>query len=326
MQAQQSELLLEDIARRTHSQYHADENIPQVFIIGSIGAGKSSFLHAVHKSLQYHNAWIRIKQKRATSSNQLLIQRVKYNIRRANATVEPEEMTLYTCLEGKIIPLQMTAEGSHENAKHLSQRKPDDDVKEPDVVVFCLDLSFADYLFKNRWWARERIAKGTYGGYRWKLEEEITFKKDLNTSVYISFVESVKACHYWKKDGAVIIPLFTHYRSVGKEGLSELMEGSLLDRIDDKIDQDISTGQVHAMPYVYDEKNHHDRMTRLSALFSCEPIPIDSRVKSLYGVEEAAYRIAIAATGKADLRLVSFSNQRKDNEKLVKYSTLAGTR
>lgn len=338
MQPHQRDKLLEDIAQRTHSEYQDGENIKKVLVVGSIGAGKSSFLYAVHKQLQYFNACIRIEQKRATSSNQLSIQRTTKNIRRANATIEPEKLVLYTHSEKGIIPISIIAEGSHENAKKVLRTYEDITANHFKAVVFCLDLSFLDYLFKNQYWEREWSTESPFGGYVYSLDEDLRFKGDLNTCVYNSLLASIHNCDDWKRQGATIIPLLTHYWSVDYNRKKELLDGNILDNIDEKIDDDYESKIpiLSDLMRVYEEETQTTRrVMKLSELFNCLPIPVDSRTKHPFGVEEAAYQIALAAIGNPRednitekdglssncLRLISFSNHRKDTERVVKYKS-----
>ena len=60
--------LLEEIAGRTHPEYQDEDSIRRVFVVGSIGAGKSSFLYAVHKQLQYSNDKLYKKERNSKES------------------------------------------------------------------------------------------------------------------------------------------------------------------------------------------------------------------------------------------------------------------
>jgi len=324
MQPHQRDKLLEEIAGRTHPEYQDEDSIRRVFVVGSIGAGKSSFLYAVHKQLQYSNAGIRIEQKRATSANQLSIQRTLHNVRRANATIEPEKLVLYTYSEKGIIPIDIVAEGSHENAKRLLREGEEINANNFKVIIFCLDLSFLDYLFKNTYWDSEWSTESSFGGYVHNLDEYSKFKGDLNISVYKSLLVSIKKCDYWKRQGVTIIPFLTHYWSVEQDRKKELLEGNLLDKMDDKFDADYSSQTIssYLMQIYQEETKKMRRIVKLSELFDCAPIPVDSRTKHPYGIEEAAYQIALAVTGKEELRLISFSNHRKDTKRVVKYKSL----
>ena len=310
MQQEQTKQLLEEIAANTHPDYI--ENVPQVHIIGSIGAGKSSFLHGIHKYLRMYNAGLQIEQKRATSANQLGIQRSK-GIFRANATVEPERLRVYNVANEKYIPVDFLAEGSHESAKKLYRFHENE--RYPNAVVFCLDLKFLEHLYINK--ENLLLVSDTFESpiYEREFLSEIgeIFKDDFIYETLNSFAYSIKKAAFFSEVSVPIISIATHYKQITKKSsiYNQLIDNSLhkylelFEYIGNRLDQ------IFFLP---------NEFNFLKKIFE-NPICIDSRSKSLYGIETAAHQIAAIATriNPEELKLVSFSNQMLDNQKLIKY-------
>ncbi|MFH0701216.1 MAG: hypothetical protein V2A62_02145 [Candidatus Woesearchaeota archaeon] len=364
MQKVQTAVLLEEIARNTAPEYQ--KNVPPVFIIGSIGAGKSSLLHGIHRELRYSNAGIGIESKRAHSARQLLKQRMG-GVHRANATTEPERLQVYTYNQTGFVPIDFIAEGSHESAKKLIYGEDSIDyVNIPNAAVFCLDLSFLDYLFQpGRKLASEETLE-IHNDDTFMIDEhkERLFKSEINLAVYFSLLHAKEHIVWWKKQGVPIIPVATHYRELPSDSqvTKLLAEGKLLTALDefiarrlegpfyDKVKAGTATREEERTYYQESPCQSYERGLNngvsFSQLLTNPIIPIDSRpkpperkevpkadpskkervyhFKHLYGIEEAAYQIAIAATrGKhPELRLVSFSQQVPDTERVVKYISI----
>ena len=315
MQQEQTKQLLEEIAANTHPDYI--ENVPQVHIIGSIGAGKSSFLHGIHKYLRMYNAGLQIEQKRATSASQLLIQRNK-GIFRANATVEPETLRVYSYSNRKYLPIDFLAEGSHENANKLTYSESK---KKPNALIFCLDLSFLEHLHLNRSNNYDLLGDFIFQpSYDIDPPEDAKkFKNDLDYKVYESFINAIKTATLLSEKSIPIIPIATHCQQIKED--SPIYK-SIIEKSFQKSIELIQYIEKELNRIVLNKKDMHI----MNKIFE-NPICIDSRSKSLYGIETAAHHIISTATGinPEELKLVSFSHQMDNTDKTIKYNNVKRT-
>jgi len=324
MNLEQRNLLLEEIAAKTSPDYSTPA---QVYIVGSIGSGKSSLLHGIHRELRYSNAGLEIKSNRAHSRGQLMKQRIN-EVRRANATLEPEDMKVYAYDTSGIIPLQLIAEGSHTKAKKLITlgREEDKKINLPATAVMCLDLTFLEYLFQPKIHLVMERCLDTDDFDLGLRFEGMTFKSDLNTAVYLSLLRARKDVQQWKKKGIPIIGIATHYHQLTKDSTAkrELSQGKLLEHLDTFVLNRDETKKDNGFGSKGIESGLCYQATPFSQLFDSPLLSVDSRSRVPYGIEEAAYQIALAATGNKhpDLRLVSFSHHVPDKERVVKYNSL----
>lgn len=345
----QRESFLEEIADKIHPL--ALEAIPQVYVVGSMGAGKSSLIHGIHNQLKYSNMGLRIDQRRKIPAGEVYDFKIKYRVKRNNATIFPETSTIYTHSTGGIIPIEMQVEGSHPKAEKLFARET-----VPNAVVFCLDLLLIANLLDKR-----TVMKR---GEEWRTQKFVQpnyFKCEPNYLVFVSLLEALDHTAYWKELNVPVLAVGTQYQKVidraekkdsdfnkrlsektwedifledekipgiieteintqaglCSEVLSAISSNLLLELVQ-KIIRDVASG-TEKVDSVTSVKT---QAPPLPKLFS-EVLLVDSRHPSRSGIEEAAYRIARAALPQFDdLRLVSLSHQVPDTERVVKYISL----
>lgn len=347
----QRELFLEEIAEQIHP-FVLEQGIPQVYIVGSMGAGKSSLIHGIHNQLRYTNQGLVIDQRRILPNREEVYQyKRETEIHRNNATFFPETSTVYTHSADGIIPLEMQVEGSHPKAEKLFDRGT-----VPDAVVFCLDLLLVANLLDDRTvvkrdnkWRTEKFVQPNY------------FKCEPNYLVLVSLLEALNHTAYWKEQNVPVLAVGTQYqklidRAEKKDSdfirrLSQKTWGEMFikdEKIPEIIDAEINAQAGLCLEVlsalssnlllelvqriIRDRASGTERVDYatsvqtqtppLPELFS-EVLYVDSRHPSRCGIEQAAYRIARAALPSFDdLRLVSLSHQVLDTERVIKYTSL----
>ncbi len=339
--AAQRESFLEEIAEKIPFEYR--EHPPQVYIIGSIGAGKSSLIHGIHTQLRYTNRGLKINQRRKVKTKEEVWElRKKHKIHRRTGTFYPESSLIYTHSSPGIIPLEIQVEGSHPSAEKLFSRETT-----PQVAVVCLDLTFIAYLLNQE--ADTTTDVFIKSGY---LFQRHRFKNEETHKIYISLLEALDQAAYWKEQDVPVLALGTHYLECKRVASGhtdrewKIISGhtddpetkkQYLDSYTDNHQTVIEAITNHKLLHliqqtIQERKTGKERKEYSTSVpTQAPPLPqlfselflVDSRYRSRYGVEEAAYRIARAALPQFDdLRLVSLSHQVPDTERVIKYISL----
>ena len=105
---------------------------------GTTGAGKSTFLGAVHTSLGYSQAQISVSRGRQTTKGGIYCQRMK-GVIRGNATVESvDTLPVFVYSNGEVLKMSLNAPGNHYMAKS--------DDGAIDTYLFFLDLTLYQHI------------------------------------------------------------------------------------------------------------------------------------------------------------------------------------
>ncbi|MBI2575752.1 hypothetical protein HYV84_00940 [Candidatus Woesearchaeota archaeon] len=102
--------------------------------IGTVGAGKSTFLAGVHQELGYSNIGARIKRGRPMHVTSFYGAHAFGRTTRSNATLyQVDQMEVYGQISGGFVKIHLLAPGSHSSATRLAMPE--------DAAAFFLDLS-----------------------------------------------------------------------------------------------------------------------------------------------------------------------------------------
>ncbi len=300
--------------------------------IGTIGAGKSTFLAGVHQELGYSSVGVHIERGRSMNLAELMGHRLK-GITRGSATVgKVDRMAVYGRTSNGIVKMQLCAPGSHSTARQLSVPE--------DAVAFFLDLMLyqrtVDLLQK-----REPIEFFPFRGFRGRhpaghtrrseaenVEQEYAQMPEVFKRTEIGVVVESLLCaqEYLTAVLQRAIPIvgIQTYPSQDQPSQNGPMDAAIADGGFNRLIERYM-GYIEKKGFPYGTSNwsgnqaeHNDRVTRVGLARAIGSwYLVDSVPEVRKGVKEAMYAFAVAALQQRGIdaegfRLLRFSKRQLD--------------